>query len=64
MMARAAVAAGVDGLFLEAHPDPSRAWSDAATQLPLDTLQGWLPFVVELHRRVGEHRRQQGGALS
>ncbi len=34
-LARAAVAAGVDGLFFEVHPDPSQARSDAATQLPL-----------------------------
>ncbi len=32
---RAAVACGVDGLFFECHPDPARARSDAATQLPL-----------------------------
>ena len=54
MMARAAVAAGVDGLFLEAHPEPARALSDAATQLPLGTLKNWLPLVVDLHRRVKE----------
>jgi 2-dehydro-3-deoxyphosphooctonate aldolase (KDO 8-P synthase) len=35
---RAAVAVGVDALFLEAHPDPDRAKSDAAAQLPLDAL--------------------------
>ncbi len=56
MMARAAVAAGIDGLFLEAHPEPSRALSDASTQLPLDSLSSWLPLVVELHRRVQEAR--------
>ncbi len=32
---RAAIACGVDGLFFETHPDPARARSDAATQLPL-----------------------------
>ncbi len=52
MMARAAVAAGVQGLFLEAHPDPARAWSDAATQLPLSSLSSWLPQVAELHKFV------------
>ncbi|MEO1007966.1 MAG: 3-deoxy-8-phosphooctulonate synthase [Planctomycetota bacterium] len=36
MLARAAVAAGVHALFLEAHPNPAKAASDAATQLPLD----------------------------
>jgi len=34
----AAAAAGADGFFLETHPDPSRALSDAATQWPLDQL--------------------------
>lgn len=52
MMARAAVAAGVQGLFLEAHPEPARAWSDPATQLPVDSLGDWLPQVVELHRML------------
>ena len=33
LLARAAVAAGVDGLFLECHPDPKNAKSDAATML-------------------------------
>lgn len=35
-MARAAVAVGIDALFLEIHPDPTNAASDAATQWPLD----------------------------
>ncbi|MCK6527856.1 3-deoxy-8-phosphooctulonate synthase [Myxococcota bacterium] len=36
LLLRAAVAAGIDGVFMEVHPDPSRAHSDAATQVPLD----------------------------
>ncbi len=56
MMARAAVAAGIDGLFLEAHPEPARALSDASTQLPLESLQDWLPLAVDLHQRVREAR--------
>ena len=39
LLARAAVAAGVDGLFLEAHPDPKNAKSDASTMLSLDQAQ-------------------------
>ncbi len=39
LLARAAVAAGVDGLFLECHPDPQAAKSDAATMLPLDSME-------------------------
>jgi 2-dehydro-3-deoxyphosphooctonate aldolase (KDO 8-P synthase) len=38
VMGRAAVAAGVDAIFAEVHPDPDRALSDPATQLPLSTL--------------------------
>jgi 2-dehydro-3-deoxyphosphooctonate aldolase (KDO 8-P synthase) len=39
MLARAAVAAGVDGLFLECHPDPKHAKSDAATVLDLNAIE-------------------------
>ncbi len=39
---RAAVAAGVDALFLEVHPQPERALSDAATMLPLSQLRALL----------------------
>ena len=39
LLVRAAVAAGVDGLFLECHPDPRKAKSDAATMLGLDEVE-------------------------
>jgi 2-dehydro-3-deoxyphosphooctonate aldolase (KDO 8-P synthase) len=39
LLARAAVAAGVDGLFLECHPEPKKAKSDAATMLGLDEVE-------------------------
>ena len=39
LLARAAVAAGVDGLFLECHPDPRNAKSDAATMLGLEEVE-------------------------
>jgi 2-dehydro-3-deoxyphosphooctonate aldolase (KDO 8-P synthase) len=38
-LARAAVAAGVDGLFLEVHPDPDKALSDGPNSLPLEELE-------------------------
>ncbi len=41
-MARAAVAFGVDALFLETHPDPPRALSDSAVQLPLEVFASLL----------------------
>ena len=40
LLARAAVAAGANGLFLEVHPEPEKALSDAASMLPLDWLEG------------------------
>ena len=51
-IARAAVAVGVDGLFLETHPRPAEAKSDAANMLPLDQLEGLLTKLVALRRAV------------
>ena len=51
-LARAAVAAGCDGLFLEVHPDPARALSDAASQLPLDELDALLAEVLAVDRAL------------
>ena len=42
LMARAGVAVGVDGLFMETHPDPAHALSDGANMLPLDKVEGLL----------------------
>lgn len=49
LLARAAVAAGVDGVFLETHPDPPNARCDAASQWPLDRLEPLLETLLELH---------------
>jgi 2-dehydro-3-deoxyphosphooctonate aldolase (KDO 8-P synthase) len=48
MMARAAAAVPVDGFFIETHPDPSRALSDAASMLPFDQLDGLLAQVARI----------------
>lgn len=48
-MARAAVAVGIDALFLEVHPDPVNALSDAATQLALAEAEQFLTTVVAIH---------------
>lgn len=48
-MVRAAVAVGIDALFLEVHPDPANAKSDAATQWPLDRAEELLEQVARLH---------------
>ncbi len=47
-IARAGVAVGIDGLFVETHPDPRRALSDAASQLKLDALEDLLKQVLLL----------------
>lgn len=49
-MVRAAVAVGIDALFLEVHPDPANALSDAATQWPLDRAEELLSEVVRIRR--------------
>lgn len=45
-LARAAAAAGIDGLFFETHPDPANAKSDAATQLPLHEAEEFVKMVL------------------
>jgi 2-dehydro-3-deoxyphosphooctonate aldolase (KDO 8-P synthase) len=48
VLARAAVGAGVDGLFIETHPDPAKAHCDAASQYPLDKLESFLRPLLEI----------------
>jgi 2-dehydro-3-deoxyphosphooctonate aldolase (KDO 8-P synthase) len=49
-LARAAAAVGIDALFVETHPSPERALSDAATQWPLGRLRELLEPVAAVHR--------------
>ena len=49
-LARAAAAVGIDGLFVEVHPDPSKALSDAASQLRLDLLDSLLRQVIAIDK--------------
>lgn len=51
-VARAGIAAGVDGLFIETHPRPSEAKSDGANMLPLDKLEGLLEKLVRIREVV------------
>jgi 2-dehydro-3-deoxyphosphooctonate aldolase (KDO 8-P synthase) len=46
--AKAAVAIGVNGLFIETHPEPSKALSDAAAMLPLDRLETLIIEVLKI----------------
>ena len=53
-LARAAVAVGVDGLFLEVHPDPTVALSDGPNMVPLHRLKALLSQLVALRAVVAE----------
>lgn len=52
VLARAAVAAGVSGLFMETHPDPSKAMSDGPNAVPLGRMKELLTTLVDLDRVV------------
>ena len=54
VLARAAVATGVSGLFMETHPDPANAKSDGPNAWPLDRMESLLTTLVELDRLVKE----------
>src|SRR5690348_15647659 len=51
-IARAAVAAGADGIFIETHPDPGKALSDGANMLKLDLMEGLLEQLVKIRQAV------------
>jgi 2-dehydro-3-deoxyphosphooctonate aldolase (KDO 8-P synthase) len=53
VLARAAVAAGVDGVFLEVHDNPAAAKSDGANALRLDQLKGLLQTLLAVHAAAG-----------
>jgi 2-dehydro-3-deoxyphosphooctonate aldolase (KDO 8-P synthase) len=52
VLARAAVAAGIAGLFMETHPDPAHALSDGPNAWPLGRMAALLTVLVELDRAV------------
>jgi 2-dehydro-3-deoxyphosphooctonate aldolase (KDO 8-P synthase) len=52
VLARAAVAAGVAGIFMETHPDPERALSDGPNAWPLARMRELLEVLVALDRTV------------
>jgi len=53
VLARCAVAAGVDGLFLETHPDPDRALSDGPNMIPLEAMSRVLADCQRLQAALG-----------
>lgn len=51
-IAKAAIATGAHGLFIETHPNPSVAKSDGANMLPLDQLEGLLEKLLKIRRAI------------
>ena len=49
VLARAAVATGVDGVFMETHLNPEKAFSDGPNQIPLDEIEGVLTKLLAVH---------------
>jgi 2-dehydro-3-deoxyphosphooctonate aldolase (KDO 8-P synthase) len=54
-LARAAVAVGVDGIFMEVHPDPDKALCDGPNMLPIDTVPDLLRMIKDIHHVVFPH---------
>jgi 2-dehydro-3-deoxyphosphooctonate aldolase (KDO 8-P synthase) len=63
-MARAGVAAGVDGVFLEVHEEPAKARSDAQNALALHRLPALLAQLVEIHAIARRSRAEAAARLS
>ena len=59
VLSRAGVASGVDGVFIETHPEPEKALCDAASQLCVYDLEEFLKPLLELHAIEVKYREQQ-----
>lgn len=59
VLSRSGVAAGVDGVFIETHPDPSKALCDAASQLCVYDLEEFLKPLLEIHSVEVKYREKQ-----
>ncbi|MDH4215941.1 MAG: 3-deoxy-8-phosphooctulonate synthase, partial [Gallionella sp.] len=55
VLARAAVAAGISGLFMETHPNPSQALSDGPNAFPLGHIKALLETLMALDKAVKQH---------
>ena len=55
-LAKAAVACGVDGLFMEVHPKPSLALSDAYTSLPLAKIKNLVKSILKIKEAINEEK--------
>jgi 2-dehydro-3-deoxyphosphooctonate aldolase (KDO 8-P synthase) len=51
-LTKAAVAAGIDGLFMEIHPDPDKALCDGPNSMPLDKIESLLTKITRIRAAV------------
>lgn len=56
-IARAGIAVGADGIFIETHPEPARALSDGANMLPLDQMEPLLEKLVALRKILNQYNQ-------
>lgn len=56
VLSRAGVASGVDGIFIETHPEPEKALCDAASQLSVYALEEFLKPLIEIHAVTRKYR--------
>ena len=57
VLARAGVASGIDGIFVEAHPCPAEALCDAASQYDLNELEEFIKPLIEIHELEVKYRK-------
>lgn len=55
-LARAAVAAGIDGIFMEVHPQPEKALCDGPNSMPLDRVESLLKTLLQIHALVAQEK--------
>ena len=58
-LARAAVAAGIDGIFMEVHPEPQKALCDGPNAMPLDGVESLLKTLLRIHSVVSEENSEK-----
>ncbi len=64
VLSRAGVAAGVDGVFVETHPNPENAMCDAASQLCVDDFEEFIKPLIDIHNIEVKHRKSIHGTIS
>jgi 2-dehydro-3-deoxyphosphooctonate aldolase (KDO 8-P synthase) len=60
-LAKAAAAAGIDGLFMEVHPEPEKALCDGPNMMRLGDMHGFLERVKAIHDLASDQISRHGG---